>query len=353
MSIQKEVLGLAPDGKHYERYVLTDESTGGYVAVLNLGCILQKICVPDKNGDLIDVALGNDTPEEYAAVHSFFGAVLGRYANRIANGAFSIDGKEYHVTLNERGFNCLHGGASGFHNKIFDVTVEGEELVLRYTSPDNDEGFPGNMTLTERVSFREGRLDLRYSCTSDKDTVVNISNHSFFNLDGQGNGDTLEQVMQLNCSRFCPCDDKLIPTGELRDVKGTPFDFTSGKPIGTDIHDPDPMIAGAHGYDACFAADDWDGTLRRIATVRSERSGVTMNTYSTLPALQLFTGNMLGMIPIFSKGKGGVDYVPYGGFCLETQNFPNAMNTPEFGNDVILRAGQEVTCETVYEFLNK
>ena len=351
MSITRETVGVSPEGRPYERYILKDDASGAYVAVLNLGCILQQICVPDRNGELVDVALGNDTPEEYAAIHSFFGAVLGRYANRIANGSFSIDGKEYHVTLNERGFNCLHGGASGFHNKIFNARVEGEELVLSYLSPDDEEGFPGNLTLSERVSFRDGRLRLVYTCNSDKDTVVNISNHSFFNLDGQGNGNTLEQNLKLHCSHYCPCNDKLIPTGELREVAGTPFDFTEGKPIGTDIHDDtDPMLAAAHGYDVCYANDNWDGTLRLVAEAKSEKTGIVMNTYTTLPAMQLFTGNMLGMIPIFSKGKAGAEYIAYGGFCLETQNFPNAMNTPEFHNDVVLRAGEEVTCETVYEF---
>ena len=351
MSITREVVGTSPEGRPYERYILKDDANGAYVAVLNLGCILQQICVPDRNGELVDVALGNDTPEEYAAIHSFFGAVLGRYANRIANGSFSIDGKEYHVTLNERGFNCLHGGASGFHNKIFDAGVEGEELVLSYLSPDDEEGFPGNLTLSERVSFRDGRLRLVYTCTSDKDTVANISNHSFFNLDGQGNGDVLEQELKLFCGRYCPCDDKLIPTGELRPVQGTPFDFTEGKPIGRDIHDEtDPMIAGAHGYDVCYAVDGWDGLLRPVAHARAEKTGIVMNTYSTLPAVQLYTGMLLGMIPIFTNGKAGIRYVRDGGFCLETQNFPNAMNTPEFGNDVVLRAGTEVTCRTVYEF---
>ena len=218
MSIQKQVGGVSPDGRPYERYVLTDEATGGYIAVLNLGCILQQICVPDRNGELVDVAVGFDTAEEHAAAHSFFGAVLGRYANRIANGSFAIDGKEYHVTLNERGYNCLHGGNSGFHNKLFDAEIEGETLVLRYTSPDGDEGFPGTLTLTERVSFRNGRIELIYTCTSDRDTVANISNHAFFNLDGQGNGDVLEQELKLFCGKYCPCDDKLIPTGELRPV---------------------------------------------------------------------------------------------------------------------------------------
>ncbi|MBQ8994298.1 MAG: galactose mutarotase [Oscillospiraceae bacterium] len=351
MSIRKELLGTASDGRRYERYVLEDESTGGYIAVLNLGCILHQICIPDRNGELVDVALGYDTPEEYAATHSFFGAILGRYANRIANGTFTIDGKEYHVSLNERGFNSLHGGFSGFHNKIFDTELDGDTLVLTYHSPDDEEGYPGNLTLSERVSFRGGRIDLKYTCTTDKDTVVNISNHSFFNLNGQGNGDILEQELKLNCSCYCPCDDKLIPTGELRAVKGTPFDFTEGKLYGKDIHDKtDPMMAGAHGYDVCYAVDGWDGSLRQIATAKSERTGIVMKTYTTLPAMQLFTGNMLGMFPIFKNGKAGSEYVPYGAFCLETQNFPNAMNTPEFGNDVVLRAGQEVTSETVYEF---
>ena len=351
MSITREVVGTSPEGRPYERYILKDDANGSYVAVLNLGCILQQICVPDRNGDLVDVALGYDTAEEYAATHSFFGAVLGRYANRIANGSFTIDGKEYHVTLNERGFNCLHGGASGFHNKLFDTEVEGETLILRYQSPDDEEGFPGNMTLTERVSFRDGRLHLRYSCTTDKDTVVNISNHSFFNLDGQGAGDTLEQELKLYCDRYCPCDDKLIPTGELRDVHGTPFDFTEGKLIGKDIHDEtDPMLAHAHGYDVCYAVNDWYGTLRPVAEAHSEKTGIVMKTYSTLPAVQLFTGMMLGMIPIFTDGKAGSKYVRYGAFCLETQNFPNAMNTPEFRNDVVLRAGETAECETVYEF---
>ena len=350
MSIQKELLGMSPEGKQYERYILKDEATGGYIAVLNHGCALQQICVPDRNGNLVDVAVGYDTVEEYAATHSLFGTILGRYANRIAGGQFTIDGKEYQVTVNERGMNCLHGGASGFHNKVFDAEVDGDTLVLRYTSPDNDEGFPGTLTLTERVSFRDGRIDLQYSATCDKDTVWNCSNHSFFNLSGQGTGDTLDHELKLNCSRFCPCGDNLIPTGELRSVEGTPFDFTEGKTIGQDIHDPDPMLAGPHGYDVTYAVDDCDGTLRQIAEAKSPKTGIVMKTYSTLPALQLYTGNALGLFPALTDGKGGCKYVAYGGFCLETQNFPNAMNIPEFNNDVILRAGETKSCHTVYEF---
>ena len=351
MSITKEVVGTSPEGKSYERYVLKDDSNGSYVAVLNLGCILQQICVPDRHGNLVDVALGYDTVQEYADAHSFYGAILGRYANRIANGEFAIDGTTYHVTLNERGVNCLHGGASGYHNKLFDAHVEGEELVLQYHSPDGEEGFPGNLTLTERVSFQNGKLRLQYACTSDKDTVVNISNHSFFNLNGQGNGDTLGQHLTLYCETYCPCDENLIPSGELRSVQGTPFDFTKGKTIGKDIHDTtDPMLASAGGYDVCFAVTDRDGSLRLVADAYGEESGIEMHTYSTMPAVQLFTGMMLGMIPIFTDGKDGKQYIKYGGFCLETQNFPNAMNTPSFANDVVLRAGQEVHSETVYEF---
>lgn len=349
MSIIKKVLGRVPGGAEYEQYLLTDDATGEFVSVLNLGCILQQIQVRDAGGRLVDVAVGYDTVGEYAATRSFFGAVLGRYANRIGGGFFSIDGTEYQTTKNERG-NTLHGGASGFHNKLFDAEVQGEELVLRRVSADGEEGFPGCLTLTERVSFRAGRLDLRYEAVCDKATVVNISNHSFFNLDGQGNGNVLEQTLCLAASRVCAVDSALIPTGRLLDVRGTGFDFTTPKPIGKDIHAADPMIAAAHGYDVCYAVDSWDGRLKKIAEAASAKTGIHLTAYTDLPAVQLYTGMLLGKLPIFTNGKQGSRYVEYGGFCLETQHFPNAMNLPDIGDNVVLRPGGKMRCETVYEF---
>lgn len=351
MSIYHETLGLSQEGKPYERYTLIDKMTGGFVCVLNYGCTLQKIVVPDRDGNLVDVALGYDTPDEYANTKSIFGTILGRYANRIAGGKFSIDGKEYQVTVTDkRSGNSLHGGANGFNTKMFDSRVEGDEVVLTYVSEDGEEGYPGTLTVTERVSFIDGKLRLRYSCTTDKDTVANISNHSFFNLDGQGNGSTLEQTLKLNCSYVCPGDEGGIPTGELRQVEGTRFDFLEGKKMGADINSDDPFRGG---YDNCFAINDWTGNMRQAAEVSSEKNGIVMKVITTLPAMQFFTAGILGIIPFLKSGKQGAEYAPFGAFCLETQNFPNAMNTPSFNNDVILRAGDVVESETIYEFSTK
>ena len=348
MSIEKKVLGKAPSGADYEQYVLTDDA-GQMVSVLNLGCILQQIKVKDRDGNLVDVAIGYDTVEQYAQTHSFFGAILGRYANRIGGARFSIDGQEYHVTPNERG-NTLHGGASGFHNKLFQGSIEQDQVVLRYTSVDGEEGFPGNLTLTEKIRFVNGRVEIQYSAVTDRPTVVNISNHSFFNLNGQGCGDVLHHTLQLNASRYCAVDEGLIPTGILSEAKGTAFDFTSPKLIGTDIHSSDPMIAAADGYDVCYSVDGWDGSLKKIATAQGDKTGIRMDTYTDLPAVQLYTGMLLGKIPAFTNGKEKSRYLEYGGFCLETQNYPDAMNLPQLGNNVILRPGEEMNCHTVYAF---
>jgi aldose 1-epimerase len=338
------------EGKEVSIYTLTN-SSGVEARITNYGGILVSLKVPDRNGHLDDVTLGYDELGPYAEGNpGYLGALIGRYGNRIAKGRFSLNGVEYKLATNNNE-NHLHGGVKGFDKVIWTgrplKAAGGAALELTYLSRDGEEGYPGNLRvrvvymLTER---NELRID--YSATTDKDTVVNLTHHSYFNLAGQGNGDILGHKLMLNASRFTPVDATLIPTGELKSVKGTPFDFTQPTLIGARINNEDEQLKRGNGYDHNWVINGRAGTLRRAAEVSEPATGRVMEVLTTEPGIQLYTGNFLGEA---MPGKGGKTYKPRYGFALETQHFPDSPNKPSFPSTT-LRKGAAYRSTTIYRF---
>jgi aldose 1-epimerase len=338
------------DGKPVTLYSLTN-ARGMVVKITDYGCIVTEIHVPDKAGKTADVALGFDNLKGYLGKSPFFGAVAGRVANRIAKGKFSLDGRDYALAVNN-GPNALHGGLKGFDKKVWTFRA-GEQVPgfpgvdFHYKSQDGEEGYPGN--LDAYVSYRLGDdndLRIDYFATTDKATPVNLTNHSYFNLAGQGHGTILDHVVTMAADEYTPVDDTLIPTGELKSVKGTPFDFTTPHAIGERIK----QVGGNPvGYDHNFVFRQPRGDANKPAfgvRVKEPTSGRVMTMSTTEPGVQFYTGNFLdGTV----AGKGGVKYPQYGGFCLEAQHFPDSINHPTFPS-VVLRPGQNYQQTTVYKF---
>jgi aldose 1-epimerase len=345
-----EPFGKTPDGVAVERYTLRN-GKGMEVSVITRGAVLQRIVVPDRGGQAADVALGFDTLDGYLADNPYFGAVVGRYGNRIAKGRFTLDGKRYKLATNN-GPNALHGGLQGFDKRIWTAralsAANGAPAVeLTYVSKDGEEGYPG--TLTAKVTYtltEDNALRLDYELSTDADTVANVTNHSYFNLAGQGNGDILKHEVELNADRFTPIDATLIPTGELRPVAGTPFDFRKPTAIGERIDADNEQIRFGRGYDHNFVINGDMGALRRAARVTEPTSGRVLEVLTTEPGVQFYTGNFLdGTI----KGKSGKVYNHRYGFCLETQHFPDSPNHPKFPTTVI-KPGQPYHSTTVFRF---
>jgi aldose 1-epimerase len=339
------------DGKPVSLYTLTN-SSGMVVKITNYGGTITEIHVPDKAGKMSDVALGFDKLDGYLDKSPFFGCIAGRVANRIAKGKFTLDGKDYTLAVNN-GPNALHGGKKGFDKKVWEFRA-GEQapgfpgVDLHYRSPDGEEGYPG--TLDAYVSYRltdDNALRIDYFATTlDKPTIVNLTNHSYFNLGGQGNGTILDHVVMVAADQFTPVDDTLIPTGELKSVKGTPFDFTTPTAIGTRIKE----VGGTPvGYDHNFVLRQPRGAVSRpglAVRVKEPKSGRVMEMFTTEPGVQFYTGNFLdGTV----TGKGGATYPQHGGFCLEAQHFPDSINQPKFP-PVVLRPGQQYQQTTIYKF---
>ena len=338
----------AADLSQAEIYTLANDS-GMTVKVTNFGAIILSIVVPDRDGTMGDVALGYDTVQEYvdAVDKPYFGAVVGRYGNRIAKGKFTLDGETYTLAVNNDP-NHLHGGLVGFDKVIWDVTSQDDHsIALSYKSDDMEEGYPGNLTV--RVTYTvtdENALQVDYRATTDKATPVNVTQHTYFNLKGEGDGNILDHKVMLNADRFTPVDDGLIPTGELRPVKGTPFDFTEPKAIGRDIHQDTDQLRIGGGYDHNWVLNGEPGELRLAARVTETTTGRVMEIHTTEPGVQFYTGNFLdGRL----TGKSGREYVHRGGFCLETQHFPDSPNQEDFPS-TILRPGEEMTSQTVFKF---
>jgi aldose 1-epimerase len=347
-AVTEEDFGKTADGVAVRAFTLTNKN-GGEVRVMTYGACLMSLKMPDRDGKLDDVVLGYDQLEDYLTVSRFFGMVVGRYANRIGGAHFVLNGVEYKLAPNDRG-NTLHGGRRGFDkvvwtgSKIDDQTVE-----LVYLSKDGEEGFPGNLTARVRYTLTDANeLKLDYSATTDKDTVVNLSNHSFFNLAGQGKGDVLGHELMIDADSMTASDPRLIPTGQLVPVADTPFDFRQPHKIGERIKADDERIRSTRGYDQNFVLNKKDG-LRLAASVYEPSSGRVMEVLTTQPAVQLYTGNGLdGRV----KGKGGNAYPQYGGMCLETQHYPDSPNHPEFPTTT-LKAGETFQSTTVYKFSTK
>lgn len=345
MPIEREQVGTAADGARIERYTLTN-TNGLSVSILNYGGTLTSLTAPDRAGKLGDILLGFDDPMRFLGDHPFFGSLVGRYGNRIAKGKFELDGASYTLATND-GSNHLHGGPGGFHQAIWQAhEVPGDEpaLELRYTSPDGDEGFPGALDVTVVYTLTDDNaLRIDYTATTDKATVVNLTNHAYFNL--AGNGNVLGHEVELFASRFIPVDSTLIPTGELRPVEGTAMDLREPTPIGAHIADNEEQINLAGGYDHCWALDNPAGQLGLAARVHDPSSGRVLETFTTQPGIQFYTANFLDGSLI---GKGGTPYLKHGAFCLETQHFPDSPNQPTFPSTV-LRPGDTYHETTVYK----
>jgi aldose 1-epimerase len=352
----KSQFGTTPSGQMVEEFTLTN-AKGVTAKFISLGGILRELHVPDKAGKTADVVLGFDDLKGYLAGHPYFGCITGRVANRIAKGKFKLDGEEYTLATNN-GPNHLHGGKEGFDKKVWKGEFVGSNAVrFTYRSPDGEEGYPGNLDV--RVTYtltndNEWRID--YEATTDKPTPVNLTQHAYFNLAGHNAGDILGHELQVFGDRITPTDDTLIPTGELRSVKGTPFDFTAAKPIGRDL-----KAAGGTpvGYDLNFdltsrpsgrAVEQYPtpgaGRVLIAARVREPKSGRVMEVHTSEPGIQLYTGNFLDGTNV---GKGGAVYRQYHGFCLEAQHYPDSVNQPKFPS-VILKPGQTYRQTTVYKF---
>jgi aldose 1-epimerase len=347
--VKKETFGTTPEGKPVDLYILTN-AHGLEVRVINFGGIITSLRVPDKNGKLDDIVLGFDNLDGYLENKPYFGAIIGRYANRIANGKFTLDGHEYTLAKNN-GSNSLHGGLKGFNKVIWQAEPfrnhQGMGVTLSYTSKDGEEGYPGNLRVKVTYTLTEkNELAIDYEATTDKATPVNLTQHTYFNLAGEGSGDVLAHELRLNADRFTPIDKNLIPTGEIRSVKGTPLDFTQPATIGARINDPYDQLVIAHGYDHNFVVTRKDDSLQFAARVREPKSGRVLEAYTTEPGIQLYSANFLDGSVI---GKHGHAYKQREAFCLETQHFPDSPNHPDFPS-TILRPGNTFHSRTVFKF---
>ncbi len=340
-TITKKIWGTSPDGKEIFLYRLQNAS-GAYVELSSVGAAIVSIVVPDRDGKLDDVVLGYPEALSYFADGPCSGKIPGRYANRIANGKFTLDGKEYSLPVNN-GPNHLHGGPDGFQNQVWDSRSGGDAVEFLYFSEDGEAGYPGNLKAVAHYSFGEDNsLKLVMTAETDAPTVVNLTNHVYFNLDGFAPGENegrrvLDHILELNASEYLPTGETLIPTGEAAPVAGTPMDFTTPKPIGKDIKAGFPALNYGKGYDNCYLIDGAvPGQLSTAAELYSPASGRTLEVLTTQPAVQIYTGNWLSGCP---RGKGGAVYHDYDAVAIECQHCPDSPNKPEFPSTV-LRPGE-------------
>jgi aldose 1-epimerase len=347
--VSRAPFGTVPGGPAIELFTLTNPG-GVEVRAMTYGGIIVSLRVPDRRRQLDDIVLGFDTAAEYAAGHPYFGAIVGRYANRIANGRFVLDGKTYQLATNN-GPNHLHGGVKGFDKVIWSGEPfqddRGAGVVFTYTSGDGEEGYPG--TVKARVTYTltdRNELLFDYHATADRPTVINLSQHSYFNLAGQGSRDVLEHELQIHADRYTPVDDTLIPTGELAAVAGTPFDFRALTAIGARIGQDHVQLVRGRGYDHNYVLTRTGPDLQNAARVVERTTGRTLEVATTEPGVQFYSGNFLdGTI----TGKQGRVYRQRYGFCLETQHFPDSPNEPAFPSTVV-GPGQEYRSRTVFRF---
>jgi aldose 1-epimerase len=341
--VHKRPFGRTAEGAPVEVYSLADDKIE--VRVITYGGIIVSLRAPDRKGKLDDVVLGVDSVEKYVTQTAHFGGIIGRYANRIAHGTFELDGHTYHIPKND-GDNALHGGTRGFDKVVWAAKQIPDGIELTYVSKDGEQGFPGTLATTVRYTLTGEALRIEYSAITDKDTVLNLTNHSYFNLKGQGNGDVLGHVLKIDASRFTPVDANLIPTGELKSVEGTPLDFRTPHALGERIDADDPQLRLGHGYDHNFVVDHEPNQLAEAAEMYEPTTGRILRVLTTEPGVQLYTGNFLdGTI----TGKEGRVYNRRYAFCLETQHFPDSPNHPSFPTTE-LKPGQEFHSVTVFQF---
>ncbi len=348
-NLTKRPFGSLPSGEPIHLYTFTD-ARGVEISITNFGGRIVSVLVPDRRGELADVALGFDNLDGYLAKNPYFGALVGRFANRIANAQFTLDGQVIRLAANN-GSNSLHGGTKGFDKVVWEpseISVDGgPALLLRYLSVDGEDGYPGNLDVRVTYQLREGsELHIDYLASVDRKTVLNLTNHSYFDLAGQGTGAVLDHVVTINAGRFTPVDHNLIPTGELQSVEGTPFDFRSPLRVGERIDEKNEQLKLGIGYDHNFVLNRSGSGLELAARAVEPKSGRVLEVLTTQPGVQFYTGNHLdGTV----KGKGGVVYGFRTGFCLETQHFPDTPNQKGFPSTE-LSPGQEFRASTIFRF---
>ncbi|WP_373232722.1 aldose epimerase family protein [Cohnella sp.] len=350
--ITKQYFGQTPEGQSVYLYTLTNKR-GMQSSIMTYGGIMITLKVPDRSGYLEDVVLGYPTLAEYLKTGNkpYLGAILGRYANRIANGRFTLDGVTYQLSINE-GHNTLHGGIRGFDKRVWEAEELCREdavgLILSYCSKDGEEGFPGNVAVKVAYTLtNDNELRIDYAATTDKKTVLNLSQHNYYNLAGAGNGDILGHILMINADYFTPIKPDLIPTGHIQSVEGTPLDFRKPTSIGARIHSGDlQMRYAGNGYDFNYVLNRTGHPMALAACVHEQKSGRVMEVYTTQPGIQLYTGNKLDGSLI---GKEGKVYPQYGGLSLETQHFPDSPNQPHFPSTE-LNPGQIYRQSAIYKF---
>jgi aldose 1-epimerase len=347
MSIIRQSFGTVTGGEQADIFTLTN-ANGMRVEITNYGCKIVRLFVPDKNGQFNDIVLGFDNIESYLKTNPFFGSIVGRCANRIDGGKFSLDGTEYQLDKNRNGHH-LHGGVKGFDKYLWDVEIEndakGEHLKLHHISEDGDEGYPGTVDVVVMYSLNnENELAIQYIASTDKATVVNLTNHCYFNLSGHSSGDILNHEVKINSDKYTAVNSELITSGEIKSVQNTPFDFLKMTQIGLRISDKE--LSNCGGYDVNYVLEGKSGVLRKAAEVYEPVSGRLMEVYTTMPGVQFYTGNFING-PI--AGKEGYAYNKYSGLCFETQFYPDAINHPRFPSP-ILRPGQKYNHKTIYKF---
>jgi aldose 1-epimerase len=347
-TITSAPFGKTPAGTPVEIYTLRN-AHGMEAKIMTYGGIVTRLTAPDRKGQLADVVLGHDTLAAYIKDNPYFGALIGRYGNRIAKGRFELNGKPYTLATNN-GPNSLHGGNVGFDKVVWKAaatqsTPQGPQLTLTYVSRGGEEGYPGTLNVTAVYTLTDDNaLRLDYSATTDKDTIVNLTQHSYFNL--RGHGDILGHVVQIDADKFTPVDSTLIPSGELKSVAATPFDFRKPTAIGARIEQADEQLKNGKGYDHNWVINKKAGELTRLATVSEPETGRVLEVSSTEPGLQFYSGNFLdGTLP----AKGGGTYAFRTGFCMEPQHFPDSPNQPKFPS-VVLKPGQTYKNTIIYHF---
>tara|TARA_B100001939_G_C16893615_1_gene596577 strand:+ start:268 stop:1398 length:1131 start_codon:yes stop_codon:yes gene_type:complete len=342
------IFGKLENGENVYKYLLKNDKCE--VELITYGGIITSIKVPDLNGNLIDVALGFNDFDSYLEGHPYFGAIVGRYANRIDNGSFSIDDNDYNIPINNNG-TSLHGGIKGFDKVNWNVvsydSINHNSIKLNYLSKHMEEGYPGNLNTYVKYTLTEdNELVVEYQAETDKPTVLNLTQHTYFNLSGESSGDILDHNLLINADSFLPVNEKIIPTGEIKSVENTPFDFRKIKKIGKDINIEDKQLKLGNGYDHCWVLNDYNKKSRKIGEVNSNKTKINMEIFSDLPGVQLYTGNFLdGSL----NSKKDLKYINRSGFCLETQFYPNSPNNQNFPSTK-LEPGKKFYSKTSFKF---
>lgn len=344
MSISKNEFGFDKEGNRIYEFKIENKN-GHYIKVLSYGATLKSIVVSDKNKNLVDVCLGYNTVKEYEENDGYFGAIVGRHANRIKSGKFELNNKTYTLDTNDRG-NHLHGGSKGFDKYTWDYEIDKEKLIFKRESKHLEEGYPGNLQIKVEYEFNDDdELIINYEANSDEDTIVNLTNHGYFNLNGENSGSILNHTLMLACSNYTENDEACLPTGKILSVENSPFDFRKAKRIGENIDDNHTQLKYGLGYDHNYILDSKED-LKYVGYLYGDKSKIKMDIHTTCPAVQFYSGNVLTN----RKGKNNVNYSERSGLCLETQYYPNSLEHKHFPS-IILKKGDLFKEKTVYKFI--